>query len=450
MTIFFRHFLLLALLCAVSATTGKAADQPNFIMILADDMGWADWGVPGGKIDTPNLDRMAGEGLRFTHFYAMAPMCSPTRAALLTGRYQHTVGVPELCNTTERSNMPKLHLDLDAVTIPEALKPLGYTSMIAGKWHLGYESPYWPRKHGFDEFWGSLLGTPMYWNPQETFHNETPIKVDKYFTDAITDNAVAFIREQHEQPFFLYLAYNAPHYPLEAPQELIDKYEKFYDYDKFAIYAAMVERMDTGIGRVLDTLDELSLANNTFVFFTSDNGPSAEPKHYGLQGAKISAGPLREHKFSTFEGGIRESTIARWPGVVPAGASTDRVACIMDVFPTYMDILNAAPEQELHGVSLQPLFRGEDRDIHEDLHWETRLMWAAQKGPWKLVGRFWEPAPHLYNLDADIGESNDVANQHPEVVKELTDLHTAWQDKCYPNPFPRQTKSRPNYHFPQE
>lgn len=445
--------IILCLLFYAFSALAQESPKPNFIVILADDMGWADLGADGSRIETPNLDRMAQEGLKFSHFYAMGPMCSPTRAALLSGRYQHTVGVPELCYPDVRNGLPRLHLDLNAITIPEALKTQGYQSMLAGKWHLGHEPQYWPRKHGFDRFWGSLLGTPRYWNPKETYDNETPIEVGGYFTDKITDSAVSFIRENKEKPFFLYLAYNAPHYPLEAPSELINKYKKRFDYDNFAIYAAMVERMDTGIGRVFATLRELGLDKNTFIFFTSDNGPSAESKRgegYGLRGAKISAGLLREHKFSTFEGGIREPAIAWWPGHITQGSSTDRVACIMDIFPTYMDILDADPATELHGTSMMPLLLGKGQDIHEDLHWETRLMWAVQKGKWKLVGRFWETQPHLYNLKEDIGEQNDLASQFPGIVEELALLHRQWQIKHYPDYYPRQTNGRPSYHFPQE
>jgi arylsulfatase A-like enzyme len=363
------------------------------------------------------------------------------------------VGVPELCSPNVRNGLPRLHLDLNAVTIPEALKPLGYKSMLAGKWHLGDEPEYWPGKHGFDEFWGSLLGTPRYWNPRETYSNETPIVVDGYFTDKITDHAIDFIDKNRKGPFFLYLAYNAPHWPLEAPQELIDKYKTVFDNEQFAIYAAMVERMDVGIGRVFDSLREMKIDQNTFVVFMSDNGPTAEGfsgKGYGLQGAKVSAGPLREHKFSTFEGGIRVPAIAWWPGHIANGSFTDKVACTMDIFPTYMDILKADPGTELHGASMMPLLKGKNKDIHKVLHWEDALMWAVQKGKWKLVGRFWEPAPYLFDLTNDIGEQTDLASKFPKVVKELTVLHKEWQRKNYPDPFPRQTEGRPAYHFPQE
>lgn len=429
----------------------QEVQKPNFIMILADDMGWADVGAFGSQIETPNLDQMAREGMKFTHFYSMGAMCSPTRAALLTGRYQHTVGVPELCNPNQREDVPPLHLDLDAVAMPEALKPHGYVSMLAGKWHLGYDSAYWPRKHGFDRYWGSLIGTPGYYKVKETYENETPVKVDGYFTDKITDKAVEFIRDNKDTTFFLYLAYNAPHYPFEAPQDLIDKYKKVFDMERFAIYAAMVEQMDTGIGRIFAELRQSGLDKNTFVFFATDNGPSAEPnKAYGLKGARISTGGLREHKFSMFEGGIRVPAIAWWPGQIEAGSTTGRVACVMDILPTYMDIVRDSSGTEFHGRSIMPLLRGVDQDIHEDLHWEDCRMWAVQKGNWKLVGRWWETKPYLFDLSQDIYEQNDLSDQHPELVEDLVRLHHEWQAKHYPNPFKRKTEGRPAYAYPQE
>ena len=402
-----------------------AQDKPNFIFILADDMGYADLGADGSGIDTPYLDQLAREGLKFTRFYAQSSICSPTRAAFLTGRYPHAVGVPELASPNVRGSVPKLHLYLDAVTIPEALKPLGYRSMLAGKWHLGYDQPYWPRQHGFDEFWGSLLGTPKYYDPAETYHNETKITVAGHFTDRITDNAVRFIRENSGRPFFLYLAYNAPHFPLEAPQALINKYRSVFADDRFAVYAAMIEQMDAGVGRVLETLDALDLTQRTFVFFTSDNGPSAEKASYGPPGARISAGTLRGHKKRLYEGGIRVPAIARWPGHIRPGSVTGSVATIMDLFPTYLDILGVAPRPGtvMDGASMRPLLLGANRDVHEVLHWQVRRMYVVMKGKWKLVRDLDVKHPELYNLDDDVSESRNLADRYPKITKELVDLH---------------------------
>ena len=443
-------FLFTAASVGAVAQPTVSGDPPNVIVILADDMGWGDMSYTGSEIDTPNLDRLAEEGMRLTSFYAAAPMCSPTRAALLTGRYPHSVGVPELASPASRGAVPVLALDHEAVTLPEVLGPHGYTSMLAGKWHLGFAPENWPRTHGFDVFWGSLLGTPGFYDVLETYHNETPIEVDGYFTDRITDEAVAYIRSSHDGPFFLYLAYNAPHYPLEAPAELVYEYRRrFPGAGLFAIYAAMVEQMDVGIGRVLEALETLGLEDNTLVVFTSDNGPSAEIKSYGLDGAMRSAGPLRGHKFSTHEGGIRVPFVARWPGRIPANTVREETATTMDLMPT---ILAAAgvppPSQELHGISLLPLLEGGALTRQEPLHWENQHNMGVRQGHWKLVHQYWTEAPALYRIDRDLIEQHDLAGKHPEVVSRLQKAHHAWRAQYYPDPIPRRER-KSGYHFPE-
>ncbi len=448
-----KTVLCFLLFASVGSAPGQNRSQlPNIVMILADDMGWADISKEGSGIDTPHLDRLAAGGMKLTNFYASAPICSPTRAALLTGRYPHSVGVPELVSNIQRENVPVLALDHKAVTIPEALKPHGYRSMIAGKWHLGHHQPNWPRTHGFDEFWGSLIGTPGFYNVKETYHNETPAKVEGYFTDQITDKAVGFIRQEKDRPFFLYVAYNAPHYPLEAPASLVYKYRRrFRDRGLFAIYAAMVEQMDNGIGRILDQLDELGLSDNTLVVFCADNGPSAEITSYGLPGARISAGPLKEHKFSTHEGGIRVPFLARWPGKIPAGKVRHESAITMDLMPTFLQACNITPSagHEMHGISILPLLMDRPFERTGSLHWETQHNMAVRKGNWKLVHQFWMDRPYLYNLADDIGEQHDVAEKHPDIVAELQAAHKEWLLRCYPNHVPHQTK-KSGYNFPAE
>ncbi len=434
-------------------------DRPNVIVILADDMGWFDIGHDELQIDTPNLDKLIAQGTRLTQFYASASICSPTRAALLTGRYPHSVGMPELANPSVRRGVAPLGLDHDAITIPEALKPYGYTSALIGKWHLGFAPEHWPRTHGFDEFWGSLLGTPGYYDSQETYHNETPIKVHGYFTDRITDQAIEFVEDQQkgnalDQPFFLYLAYNAPHYPLEAPFELVKKYRKqdrFHDEGLFAIYAAMIEQLDTGIGRVMETLDRLSLADDTLVVFCSDNGPSPESHSYGLAGADISNGPLREHKFSHHEGGMRVPFIARWPGHIPAGATRTGPAITMDIMPTILDATEISPPvgAAMNGTSLLPLLRGESFDTERPLFWENRQNGAVLRGQWKLVHQYWNEQPHLYDLENDLSEEHDLAAEHPKITAELLELHRQWRKANYSNPQSRSSR-KSSYSFPSK
>lgn len=454
---FFPHLLsacLAASVCAATANAASAAPRPpNIIVILADDLGWADLGHDGSKIDTPNLDQLAKQGVKLTRFYASAPTCSPTRAALLTGRYPHSVGVPELASPEVRGNVPILALDHNAVTIPEALKPAAYRSVMVGKWHVGFAPKNHPRTHGFDEYWGSLIGTPTFWQPKETYHNETPIKVTGYYTDLLTDKAVEHLRRDATgaKPLFLYLAYNAPHYPLEAPPELVGKYRRrFPDRGLFAMFAAMVERLDTGIGRVLATLDELKIAENTFVIFASDNGPSAEIVSYGPDNADHSNGPLRGFKFATHEGGIRVPFLARWPGKLPAGAVRDTPAIMMDILPTLLDAANVKPatNHEIHGTSILPLLRGESFARQGALHWENQQNAAVLDGEWKLVHPFWQKTPQLFRPAEDIGEQHDLAAKHPEKVAQLLALHEAWAKRHFPNRTPHVTK-RPLGLFPK-
>jgi arylsulfatase A-like enzyme len=440
------------LLCGSAAYAADGA--PNIIVILADDLGWADLGQDGSKIDTPNLDRLAQEGAKLTRFYASAPMCSPTRAALLTGRYPHSVGVPELASRQVRGNVPVLALHHAAITIPEALKPAGYHNLVVGKWHLGFGPNDGPRHHGFDEFWGSLAGTPMYWQVKETVHNDQPIQVQGgHYTDLLTDKAIEYLRRdaRTDRPLFLYLAYNAPHYPLEAPAELVYKYRRrFADRGMFAVYAAMVEHLDTGIGRVLATLDELKISDHTLVLFTSDNGPSAEPNHYGPEGADYSNGPLRGYKFGAHEGGIRVPFIARWPGRIPARSVRTTPAITMDILPTLLEAANVKPavNQEIHGVSILPLLRGDPFERKGALHWENQHNAAVLQGEWKLVHRYWLERPLLYRPGEDVSENRDLAAQHPDKVAELLALHEQWKTRYYPKPIPREMK-RASYTFPK-
>jgi arylsulfatase A-like enzyme len=361
--------------------------------------------------------------------------------------------MPELASAERRGNVPILALDHNAITIPEALKPAGYRSVMVGKWHLGFAPENHPRTHGFDEFWGSLIGTPAYWQPKETYHNETPIKIEGgYYTDLLTDKAVEYLKDgaTRNQPLFMYLAYNAPHYPLEAPYELVYKYRRrFPDRGLFAIYAAMVERLDTGIGRVLAALDELKLSDNTIVMFSADNGPSAEITAYGPEGADYSNGPLRGFKFHTHEGGIRVPFIARWPGKLPAGTVRDTPAVTMDVLPTLLEAAKVTPaaNHEIHGTSILPLLRGEAFTRKGALHWENQQNEGVLAGEWKLVNQYWRQ-PMLYRVADDISEEHDLAAQYPDKVAELLALHEEWAKRYFPNRIPH-VKQRSYYTFPK-
>ena len=446
-----RGYIFCALMCLLIEVCGQQPEKRlNVIVILADDLGWADVGADSPRIATPHLDRLAKEGVKLTAFYSSATMCSPARAALLTGRYPHSVGMPDLASPVPRNNVPVLSLDHEAITVPEALKDHGYKSMLAGKWHLGHHSRNWPRTHGFDEFRGSLIGTPGFYDVKEAYINETPVKVEKYFTDHISDEAVDFIVQQKTNPFFLYLAYNAPHYPLEAPAELVYKYRMRYPQDGlYAIYAAMVERMDQGIGRVMDALDSLGISDNTLIMFTSDNGPSAEPRTYGLPGARISAGPLRDHKYSTHEGGIRVPFIARWPGKIPAGIVRNEPAIMMDIMPTLLEAcgIRFAKRGDFHGTSILPMLQNKPFKQERALHWEDQYNFAVRLGDWKVVRRFFDAQPRLYKIAADAGEDRDLAAAHPKILSGLLAEHDRWRKEIYPQRIPSVEK-RSLYIFP--
>lgn len=447
--ILFKYLVVGGLILSACALQGDSSPPQNILVILADDMGWADL-EPASNIDTPHLNQLAKEGVSLSRFYASAPICSPTRAALLTGRYPHSVGMPQLAAPEARPGNPKLSLDHSAVTIPEVLKARNYQSVLIGKWHLGYDPSSWPRTHGFDEFWGTLAGQSNYYDVEGIYHNESPIQITGYYTDAITDKAIDYLKtHEANQPIFMFLSYTAPHSPLEAPEELVDKYRAIYEDGLFAIYAAMVEQLDKGIGRVLSTVDDLGLRENTLIMFMSDNGPSAEHKAYGPIGADISNGPLRGWKFSTYEGGIRVPCIARWPGRIPPGLQRGEVAVTMDVLPTILDAINMpVPENmEIHGNSLMPLLTGKAYSRTDAIHWETKHNMAVIRGDWKLVHQFWTE-PKLYNLKSDISEARDLSDQYPEIVSEMVKLHSAWKSKHYPNPVARITK-RSKYHFPE-
>jgi arylsulfatase A-like enzyme len=445
----FQFLLAGSLILSACALPGGSSPPQNILVILADDMGWADLG-PASNIDTPHLDQLAQEGVSLSRFYASAPICSPTRAALLTGRYPHSVGMPQLAAPEAKEGSPKLSLDHSAVTLPEVLKARDYHSILIGKWHLGYDPSSWPRTHGFDEFWGTLAGESNYYDVTGSYHNETPIQITDYYTDAITDKAIDYLKTQEtHQPFFMFLSYTAPHSPMEAPADLIEKYRTKYDHELFAIYAAMVEQLDTGIGRIMSVVDDLGLRENTLVIFMSDNGPSAESKAYGPRGANISNGPLREWKFSTYEGGIRVPFIARWPGRIPAGLQRNGIAVTMDVLPTILDAVKMpVPENmEIDGHSLMPLLTGNDYSRTDAIHWETKHNLAVIRGDWKLVHQFWKE-PELYNLKSDISEARDLSDQYPEMVSEMAEHHSTWRAEHYPDPVARKTK-RAKYQFPE-
>lgn len=465
--------------------------QPNIVLILADDMGYSDLGCYGGEINTPNLNAMAAKGLRFSQFYNCAK-CSPTRNSILTGLYHQQADVGKGTN---------------CVTIAEVLRQAGYTTLASGKWHVGGT----PMDRGFDRYFGMLGGSCSYFVPDKTFRlDREPFTTDDknfYTTNAFTDYALEFLDEagRKDKPFFLYMAYNAPHYPLHAlPEDIAkyrgkfmkgwdllrkeryerliqmglidkkwalsargqDKHKSFSDVPpweqvkdkqaedlKMAVYAAMVDRMDRNIGRILDKLRELKVEDNTLVMFLSDNGgcpyernrpadippgPAESYRTYDSPWANVSNAPFRLYKRFNHEGGNSTPFIVRWPDVIKKGGEiTHQIGHIIDVMATCVDAAHARyPSQykghkitELEGKSLLPIFEGRHREGHDALFWEYMRNKAVRQGKWKIVtigDNPWE----LYDMEADRTEQNNLAAKMPEKVEELARLYEAWVKRC--------------------
>ena len=421
-------------LAAALAPLANAADatsrKPNFVIILADDLGYADLGCFGSAtIATPHLDRMAAEGTRFTDFYSASPVCTPTRAGLLTGCYPARVG---LARGVLFPNA-QTGLNPDEVTVADMLKPLGYATACIGKWHLGDAPQFLPTKQGFDYYFGipysndmrlnrdGKVGPPLMRNDQIIEHPANQATL----TERYTQEAVKFITENKDKPFLLYLPHTMPHVPLFAS-------EKFTGKSKGGLYGDVVETIDWGVGQILDTLRNLGLDENTLVIFTSDNGPWLSKKDLGG-----SAKPLRDGKQTVYEGGMRVPTIARWPGRVPAGKACTEVGCVIDLLPTLATLAGTKPpaDRMIDGRDLTPLLTNpaSAKSGHEALfYYATNGNLAAiRAGQWKLhLKRTAKPkkgpeqqlSAELYDLAADIGETTNLAEKHPEVVARLQKL----------------------------
>ena len=406
---------------------------PNIVLIMADDLGYGSLGSYGNQqIHTPNLDFLAANGLRFTDFHSNGPMCSPTRAALMTGRYQQRAAwVPDeelspVFREQRRNNLKQRWawgISLDEVTIADVLKSAGYHTGMVGKWHLGYDFQFHPMYQGFDEFRGFVGGAVDYYThialyglQQLDWWNGLSIENDQgYATDLLTDYATGFITRNKDTPFFLYLPHGAPHTPIQGRDP--DSTQSVAD-----VYKEMIEVLDESVGSILNTLQQHNLVENTLLIFCSDNGP--EVSYYS------SAGPLRGMKGSMYEGGHRVPCIAYWPGVVPCGGVSDEPLMTMDFFPTFAGLAGATPPNDLQldGVDMLPVLRGDAGLEDRTLHWFFDNAWAVRQGPWKLIGQGDSPSM-LVNLDSDLGESQNQLASHPQLAGELLSLHQDWYDE---------------------
>jgi arylsulfatase A-like enzyme len=505
--------------------TKTQAPRPNILLILADDMGYSDIGCFGGEISTPNIDSLAQRGIRFTHFYNNA-VCMPTRASLMTGLYPHQVGAADAANLTSDNN----------VTVAEVLRTAGYRTLMSGKWHNGNTPGKHPYTRGFDRFWGLLSGCSNYFNPGlprpnepepvhkspgdmrpwgddgEIMHPYTPEDPDFYATDVFTDHAVEFLDQYggDEQPFFLYLPYTAPHFPMQArpediaryrgkfmkgwdrlreeryerlvasgiidnkwklsdPDPLAPRWEDVADKDawdlKMAVYAAMIDRMDQGIGRVLGKIRQLGKEDDTLVFFLSDNGgcgqhinrtPDLAPGPVNTYctvdapWANLSNTPFRKFKVFDHEGGISTPMIACWPNGIAPGGMCHELGHVIDFMPTLAELAGAECPTEYGGHKVLPAegrsfasaLSGGSLGSRDPLFWEFQQCRAVRLGNWKLVSQG-PPRNHigvevpsglnsweLYDMSIDRSETNDLSAQHPDKVKELDDLWREWYDRC--------------------
>lgn len=492
---------------------------PNIVIILADDLGYSDIGSFGGEIKTPYLDMLASRGLRFTQFYNAA-RCCPTRASLLTGRYPHQVGMGGMVSAVESKPVAgpyQGYLNENVSTIAELLRTANYNTYLSGKWHVGEKQDHWPLKRGFDHYFGLISGASSYYEVikdqprlrQMALDDEPwePPSENFYMTDAISNHAAKFVLDHvdkysRRKPFFLYVPYTAPHWPLHAIESDVARYEGVYDdgwdairearYERLvnsgmfdgrwalperpasipawvdvedkrlwsrrmAVYAAMVDRMDQGIGRILKALDDTRTIRNTLIIFLSDNGGSAEnisgrelhddTKRVGERGsydayrepwAFVSNTPFRNYKSWTHEGGIATPMIAYWMrGIKEPGRVIKQPGHLIDLMATSMElagisepvIIGDEQPAALPGLSLLPIFNNEFREEHAALYWEHLGTKAIRKGAWKIVmgkkERVWE----LYNMEADRNERHNVADSYPDIVHEMEKEWTTWAEE---------------------
>ena len=425
--------------------------RPNFVVFMTDDQGYGDLSCMGNTdFRTPNIDAVAEQGARFTNWYSGSPVCSPSRASLLTGRYPGNAGVRAILAGHRKAT----GLTAQVPTIAAAVKELGYQTAIVGKWHLGLQEQSRPNQNGFDYFYGFMAGCIdyyshiFYWSmadgktdpTHDLWENDHEFYDNgKYFTEMVTDKAVEKIRQMNreEEPFFLYVAYNAPHYPMHAPRKYLDRFPEL-PADR-RIMAAMLSAVDDGVGQIVDELKRQGILEDTVIFFQSDNGPSRESRnwmdgrgdpYYGGQ-----PGGLKGHKFSLFEGGIRVPGIFCWPGHIPGGQVIDEPCAAMDVFPTLLTMAGGDPSKyELDGMDISDVLLHGAPSPHEELYWEMEQQTAIRQGKYKLVlnGQLVESEPaqapvFLSDLSVDPGETVNLAEKMPELTQELTRKATAWR-----------------------
>jgi arylsulfatase A len=415
-------------------------ELPHIICIMADDLGWRDLHCQGNPIlNTPALDKLASSGARFTQAYAASPVCSPTRAALITGLAparlritQHGADGPNFWPAGRRIQPPQalFRLSTETTTVAERLKDIGYATGFFGKWHLGDERKYWPTEHGFDVNIGGcgLGGPPTYFDPYG-IPALKPRKTGEYLTDRLADEVIEFMRREKNRPMFICLWTYNPHYPFEAPEELVAPYRGREGPGlRNPVYGGQIAAVDRAVGRILSELEQIQISAQTLVIFTSDNG--------GWSGATDNS-PLREGKGHLYEGGIRVPLIVRWPRVIQAARILDDPVITMDITATILDaasVINKPEQSPLDGVSLRPLFEGRDIERkaiyfhypHFAFHKSNRPGSAIRAGQFKLVHYYDDSSTELYDLSVDPSENNNLANAQPEIAESLNNQLLSW------------------------
>ena len=419
------------------------SQKPNFIVILTDDMGYQDVGFNGCKdIKTPNIDRIANEGMKFTNAYVTYSVSSPSRAGIMTGRYGQRFGYER--NAQYQPGDPNMGLPLEEMTIAQSLRTVGYTSCAVGKWHLGAHPSLHPLNRGFDEFFGFLGGGHRYFPDEYTYYsydinteeqsyrtflmkNHDHIKFDGYLTDELSNAAVDFVKNNKEKPFFLYLAYNAPHAPLQATEKYLSRYAHIKD-PKRKKYAAMLSAVDDGVGKLLDYLDQSGLSDNTIIWFLSDNGGPEQTNG-------SDNGPLRGGKSSTYEGGYHVPYAMRWPDHIPAGKVYSKTVSSLDIFATASGITGSKTNKDkpLDGVNLIPYITGQDsRNPHPVIYLRKfdNKSFSVRKDDWKLLlFQHNGDVRELYNLADDLGETNNVIKNNQQIADEIEKIRIDWNNQ---------------------
>ena len=419
---------------AAHAQPGADA-RPNVVLVITDDMGWGDLGAYGATdIRTPNIDGLARDGILLTNFYANGTTCSPTRAALISGRYQQRLGFERPVPNPGRPGSD-FGLAATGTSLPQLLRSNGYATALIGKWHLGYAEEQSPNAHGFDYFFGFRSGYHDFWThtagdgEPDLWENDRPIGQEGYTTDLITDRAIGFIEEHAREPFFVELAYNAPHWPYQQPTEpsvAADNARHILPNEQGANsradYVAIMEYLDASIGQVLAALDRLQIANDTIVIFTNDNG-----------GEWLSSNePLTGRKWQVYEGGIRVPALVRWPGRIAAGRVSDQVGITMDLTASILAVTGTPvpAEAALEGMNLFPIWEGKAAQVERTLFWRSGLaerpQLAVRHGDWKLI----VDGSHtfVFDLRTDLSERRDLTRHRPDIAQLLRPMLAAWED----------------------